>query len=1117
MRLPEPSPFRLIILMVMATAISAPSAMAAAPAPRWTASIYATPTNFVPNTNGKSVYQISAHNIGGTATDGVSPIMITDTLPEHLVATEASGQAAFGLHQSFSSSCIISGSIVTCTWDQATLGAVPSGGSLVMTVKVSVDTEASGSLADTAVVEGGGVDSASTNIVSPVGLTEAPFGFDTFTFGATDAKGLTYAQAGGHPYALTTDLDTSTILSKHLGFPPHYEGPEGGERDFVTDLPLGLLGDPRAVTQCPESAITKSPVTCPSSSQIGVFLPRTEGKTSFFTGGGGSEVPVYNVTPSHGFPAELGFNFDAQPVILFVSVRPGDYGLRVTVPGIERTVPLTGAELTIWGTPADPSHDHQRAISGSCATQCTYGATAGITSQPYLTNSSDCADPQQSATLIGDSWLKPASVPSNPDGTPNFGAANFTEPQWKTASAPQPAVTECNALTFNPTLALQPDTAHTDSPTGLDVDLNVPQPPDRNTLATPELKNATVTLPEGLVVNPSSAGGLQGCTPEQAGAGSTKPAACPDSSQVGTVTVETPLLEKSLPGQVYLGTPECDPCTEADAKEGRLLKLYIQINDPERGVVVKLPGTVTLDPATGRLAATFDQNPQLPFSDLKVHFKSGQRAPLTTPAGCGSYQTGSDLTPWSTPETPDAKTLSSFQISEGCGPSGFSPAFSAGTTNNQAAGFSPFSVTFSRQDGEQTLGSVNVTTPPGLLGVLKSVVQCPEPQASQGTCGPESLIGETTATAGSGSSPFLVKGGRVYLTGPYNGGPFGLSIVVPAVAGPFNLGNVIVRASIRVDSHTAQIIVVSDSLPTIKDGIPLQIRTVNVTIDRAGFMFNPTNCSPLSVTATITSSQDTSAGVSSPFEAANCASLPFKPSFKVSTQGSTSKANGASLVVKVGSSMGQANIGKVRVTLPKQLPARLTTLQKACTDTQFNANPAGCPMASNVGTATALTPLLAHPLTGPAYLVSHGGAAFPDLVFILQGEGILLYLDGNTDIKKGITTSTFNSVPDAPVTAFEAVLPEGPHSILATNIPAKAKNSLCGQKLTMPTTITGQNGGVVTQSTRIAVTGCPKVRQLSNAQKLTKALSVCHKKPKGAKRSSCEKQARKRYRPVKKK
>ena len=1095
-----------VVAMMVVTGVGASSALAATSAPHWTVSAYTEPTHLVPSTNGKDVYEVAAHNVGAAATDGVSNIVLTDTLPVGVTANEIEAhdsKATFGEDKPFSSCVILKGvpSVARCTWNQVTNGPVPFGGSLNMQITVNVGAVAEGSLlSDTAEVTGGGASPASTGVESLVSSLDAPLGIATFALAATETAGLPDTQADAHPYALTVDLNIGTLRDHRAGFGNTYFPAQGGVRDFITDLPQGVIGDPQAVSQCPESDLGVHAV-CPPSSQVGVLLPRGETGVALDVAGGSGEIPVYEMAPPPGFPAALGFSFQHLPFLLYATLRPGDYGLRVVASGLTREVFIHGAELSIWGAPAEASHDAQRAVQGGCAGLfCTHGASAGIEPRPYLTNSGDCSDPQQAAKLSADAWTDPASIPLGSEGVPDFAAVDLSEPQWKSGEAAQPSLTGCDALTFNPMLAFQPDTRASGSPTGPNVDLSIPQSDSPVNPATPELKDAIVTLPEGLVVNPSSAGGLEGCTPAQAGVGTTDPATCPEASRIGTVTVETPLLEKPLPGQVYLGRPECDPCSEADAKEGRLIRLYIQIDDPERGVVVKIAGTVSVDPATGRLRATFAQNPQLPFSDLKLAFKTGPRAPLTSPQACGTYTTTSLLEPWShgpgsgeAGGTPDAQTSSSFTIDEGCA-HGFAPSFSAGTTNNQAGAFSPFTTTFSRTDQDQYLSGIALETPPGLLGVLKSVVQCPEPQASKGECGPESQIGETSATAGSGSDPFQVNGGKVYLTGPYNGGPFGLSIVVPAVAGPFNLGNVIVRASIRVDSHTAQIAVLSDPLPRIKDGVPLQIKTVSVTIDRPGFMFNPTNCSALSVTGTLTSAQNAGAGVSSPFQAANCAALPFKPSFTVATAAKTSKANGASLTVKVGSTTGQANIAKVRVVLPKQLPARLTTLQKACTDTQFDIDPAGCPAASNVGAATAVTPLLAHPLTGPAYLVSHGGAAFPDLVFILQGEGIVLYLDGNTNIKKGITTSTFNSVPDAPISSFETVFPEGPHSVLTTNIPAKAKNSMCGQKLTMPTTMTGHNGAVVIQATKIVVTGCPKAKSRAKHKHKAKKKSRGKKK-----------------------
>jgi hypothetical protein len=494
--------------------------------------------------------------------------------------------------------------------------------------------------------------------------------------------------------------------------------------------------------------------------------------------------------------------------------------------------------------------------------------------------------------------------------------------------------------------------------------------------------------------------------------------------------------------------------------------------------LVKVPGRIDPDPTTGQLTVTVDDIPQFSFGDLKLHTFGGPRASLMTPAGCGTYTSSGQLTPWSAPDSgPPTETLDSFQVNTGC-VSAFSPSFTGGTVNNQAGAFSPFTSTFSRTDEDQNLQGVTVTTPPGLLGILRGVERCPEPQAGQGACGPGSLIGHTTVAAGAGPNPYWVQGGEVFLTGPYKGAPFGLAVVVPAVAGPFNLGNVVVRAAIHVDPHTAQITVVSDPLPTILQGIPLDVRTVNVTIDRQGFMFNPTSCEPLTVGGSLTSTQGATANVSSRFQAANCQSLPFHPVFTVSTQAKTSKHNGASLTVKTTYPAGaQANIRSVGVTLPKQLPSRLTTIQQACTETAFAVNPASCPAGSNIGIATATTPILTAPATGPVYLVSHGGAAFPDVVIVFQDEGVTLDLLGSVNIKHGITSSTFASVPDAPITSFQLSLPEGSHSALATVLPAKARGSLCGTSLSMPFTITGQNGAVLKQNVKIAVTGCPKPKK----------------------------------------
>jgi hypothetical protein len=505
----------------------------------------------------------------------------------------------------------------------------------------------------------------------------------------------------------------------------------------------------------------------------------------------------------------------------------------------------------------------------------------------------------------------------------------------------------------------------------------------------------------------------------------------------------------------------------------------VVVEDPATGLVVKIPGDLTPDPATGQITGMFKDNPQFPFSNLRLRFFGGARGELATPQDCGSFTTLSDLMPWSAPDSgPDASPSDSFQIGGGC-TGAFAPAFSAGSASPQAGAYTPFSLSISRGDGEQDLAGVNVTLPPGSLGKIAGIPLCPDAQARAGSCPEASRVGSVTAGAGSGPDPYFVSG-KAYLTGPYNGGPYGLVETIPAVAGPFDLGTVVVRQALAIDPHTAQVTAVSDPLPTILDGIPLRLRRVDVTLDRPGFTFNPTSCAQMQVTGVLTSTRGANAAVSSRFQAGGCRELAFKPSFKVSTQARTSKKSGASLDVKVAAGAGypggqsQANIAKVAVTLPKQLPSRLTTIQQACPQATFAVNPASCPVGSDIGTATTDTPVLANPISGPAYLVSHGGAAFPDLVIVLQGEGVTLDLIGSIDIKHGVTSSAFNGVPDAPIETFELSLPEGPHSALAAVLPPKAKGSLCGTSLTMPTTITGQNGAQVKQSTKLAIAGCAK-------------------------------------------
>jgi hypothetical protein len=1069
---------------------------AAAGAPIWEIRSVALPSNFSLGDNesceaggGCDSYLVTVSNIGAAPTEGGSTVTVTDALPPGTVVKQVIGEQAREVgsgKEQVACTEEVGASSVRCEDSEP----IPPGGLLEISIEVSVTLGMPTSVVNKATVEGGGAASAATKEPSTVPNTlneQTPiFGPENFAMALYGPEGEAGAQAGEHPAAFTStiNLTTKATFGTERFLTERFHAVEEPKTEIV-DLPPGFLGDPLAAAQCPQSTLrgtNEGERHCPANSRVGIVRIEEAGAGAGGGVGVASEHYIYNAVPEPGYPAMFGFELIGAAVFLRARVIPASsgYALSIAVSDIPRaeSVKVTGVSLTVFGDPAE--------ADGNVASPLA-----------LFTNPSDCGTGPLKAKLEMDSWVDPQRWASK-------------ETTMYEAS-PGQGVSGCDLLQFEPTLALTPEQTQADTPTGYEVDLKVPQAPNiAPDLATPDLKNAVLTLPEGVSVSPGAADGLVACqeagpeginithgwtpTGEQPldpadpeameiasdGLPHVAPGHCPLKSQIGTVEITTPLLASPLKGHVYVAQPLCGgtgqpACSEAEAVNGNIFRLYLEAEGS--GVIVKLEGKVSANPNTGQLTTTFKENPQLPFSELKLMLNGGPRAPLANPQSCGEAKTTSSLEPWSAPESgPAATPFSSFSVTGCASPMPFAPDFLAQTATPSAGSFSPFTTTFSRHDGEQDLSGITVTTPPGLLGKISEVPLCQEPQASQGTCGPQSLIGHTLVAAGAGSHPFF-NPGTVYLTGPYKGQPFGLSIVTSAKAGPFNLGNVIVRASIHVDPHTSALTVTSDPLPQIIDGVPLRIQTVNVTIDKPGFMFNPTNCNQQQITATITAAQGAAANVATPFAASGCKNLPFKPKFTVLTQAKTSKAGGAYLHVKVVSGSGQANIGKVKVDLPKQLPSRLTTLQKACVAAVFEANPANCPAASTVGTATAITPVLKSALTGPAYLVSHGGEAFPDLVIVLQGEGITIDLVGNTNIKKGITSSTFKTVPDAPISTFDLVLPEGPHSALTAN------GNLCSTTLNMPTALTGQNGAVIKQTTKIAVSGCSKHKKLQRRHK----------------------------------
>ena len=1073
--------FLISLLAMSAFMVLAGNASALEAKPGWESNTRMYPTDLKPG--GKGIVVVQVFNTGAGSTNG--PVTVTDTLPPGLEATEAGPLEAFGeinkeivefyeenevsvnLEQLRVWEC--SGTtVVTCHTGPGAGGVerpIESGFAGRIGIKVKA-VGSPGTGTNRVTVSGGGAPNSSERASNlTIGSTSLGFGlagqFDGW-FGSAD--GTTDTQAGSHPYEMTLNF----ALNNAVG-----DLPAGGPlRELSIKLPPGVIGDPHAVPQCSRQQFIQGVGgECPPDTQVGTDRPSINPEGEEGRSDWGVRIPVYNLVPPPGEPAEFGFQFAGSLIMIDAGVRSGsDYGITGTVRNLSHQVVFNST--TFWGVPDEASHDHERCEGTTC------GYSAGSAKpRPLLTVPTSC-EGQQAFGITARSWNSslPASSETielhDQDGAPVRFAG-------------------CEHLSFNTQLNIAPDTSFADTPAGLTVDVKVPQEglSEAGGLATSNIKDTTVALPEGVAINPGQAAGLGACGPSEDGLTTEAekaegkedngPAHCPNDSRVGSDEIETPLLTKPLKGSVYV-MPSEPP------------HIQLLVTAEGEGVFVKLVGDVHLNEQTGQLVTTFTNTPELPFTDFKLSFSGGAQAALSTPVRCGTYTSTSDFTAWSSPLVEDAFPQGSFQITAGTGgsscpssPLPFSPSMIAGSTTDQAGGFTDFSLLLTRPDDQQRVSSLRFKTPEGLLGMISNVALCPEAQANAGTCSSASQIGHTVVEAGPGPYPLVVpEPGQppapIYLTEGYKGAPYGLSIVVPLHVGPFVLPTQVVRAKIEVNPRTTELTVTTDPLPQIIAGVPADLRTINAVIDKPGFMFNPTGCERQSFSGTATGTEGTSIPIGTHFQMGSCRSLTFKPDFQVSTSGKTSRANGASLDAKIIYPKGpfpdnqasiQSNVKSVKVDLPKQLPSRLTTLQKACTAATFEANPANCPADSKVGTATAETPVLPVLLTGPAYFVSYGGAKFPELVVVLQGYGVTVFLHGETFISKaGITSSTFREVPDVPITSFELKLPQGPYSALAAN------GNLCTVKggLKMPTAFTGQNGATLKQSTTITVTGCAK-------------------------------------------
>ena len=1021
-----------LLLLGLTLALLAPAKALAVPAPAWKLSAVSLPTNFAPATTGEGsnsgpIYFPVATNVGAAPTAG--PITITITLPTEITPASAglvSSEPGYPVKP-----CLLGAQTFTCEVE----APLNPGHWLGVQARVAVSPAATGVPVLKASVLGGGAGEVTTETPTPIDTEPAPFQILDFKAPLTMEDGSPATQAGSHPTRLTVDLGFPVEKVSNLVL-TSTEHP----RTITADLPRGLIANPLATAKrCTEAELTSE--SCPAASQVGVITVMTqlEGPVPVLN-------PLYNMVPPPGVPAMLAF--DAIGVGLYThligSVRSdGDYGLTGTVEDVLAVgrYPVLGTQTQIWGDPSSPIHDEIRKCPEKALGNCAVDLSEQ-TGLAFLTMPSECSGEPPLMEVRANSWETPEIE---------------EEASYELSSLEGNPVTlsGCNQLDFEPTIKAQPTTNLTDSPSGLNFDLHQPQELSLEGLSSAALRDALVALPKGMSANPSQAGGLAACSPDQVGLSTEveefpirfnkESVSCPDAAKLGKVTVSTPLLEDPVPGDgglgaVYLAEPFENPFNS-------LIAIYIVIDDPNTDTVAKLAGEVQADPVSGQLTSYFEENPQLPLEDVEIEFFKGPRAPLRTPLSCaatdpaGPHTTFGEFLPWSFPEGPEALATDSFTLSAapGGGPCAASPqaaphnpALSAGSLIPQAGAYTSFVLRLSREDGSQEIGGVETTLPPGLAARLAGVPNCPEAaiaaakarevveqgaaELASPSCPPATQLGVANVAAGAGPLPFEVQG-RVYLAGPYKGAPLSAVIITPAVAGPFDLGAVVVRVAFYLDPKTAQVRAVSDPLPTIREGIPLDLRQATVIVNRAQFTLNPTNCDELSVGARVTLVFGQVASPTDRFQLGGCGALGFKPRLKLRMLGGTKRGAHPRFRAILRPRAGDANIARATISLPRSQFVDQAHIRTVCTRVQFAADQ--CPAGSIYGEVKATTPLLDEPLTGPVYLRSSDNE-LPDAVAVLRGPPSRpIEVEGVARIDsvsgRGVRIN-IDTVPDAPIT-----------------------------------------------------------------------------------------------------
>ena len=1013
--------------------LASPSLAAGAPAPVWSIVVSAYPTQFVTGMTGREGrppgYLLLVTNSGGAATSG--EFTITDSLPARLGFATATGASGTYGRQHTELTCGVVSRTVSCSG----AGPLQPGDTAWVEVPVNVKPGSSSAVLNKASVFGGGSLPVAVGTATPVRGEAPPFGFlagaSGFSGAISEADGSPATLAGSHPYQFRADINFPTEM-----FGNELLAVGGGVRDLSFALPPGFVVDPSAVPErCTESALDAE--ECPAAAQVGTAVvvastseaaPSVEGTTA-----------LYLIAPPPGVAVEFGLIAASREVPLHLLGRlrnDGSYGLSADIKDISARGPLFGAEVTLWGEPSDASHDSVRGscidIGGACPVPRTNAA--------FLTLPGSCGTPLQTMASV-DSWVESGV--------------------FSTREIESPALSGCNALAFAPTLAARPTTAVSDSPTGFDVDLHLPQTDDYASLAEANVKDARLTLPEGVTINPSGASGLGACSASQADS-----ASCPDDAKVGTAEVETPILGRPLTGSVYLAKPAENPF---DA----LLAAYVAIDDPTTGIVVKLAARLDADPSTGRLTLDLEDLPQLPIEDVRLELFPGPRAILKTPIGCGTHTTASELTPWSSPEGEEATPTDSFRTSvaisggacpvdEGDAPS--AATYRAGSVVAQAGAFSPFVLQLSREDGTQRLARFDTTLPAGVIAKLTGVPTCLDAEVAADLCPAVSRVGTVSLTTGAGPNPLPLTG-AVYLAGPYKGAPVSLAIAVPAHAGPFDLGIVPVRVALYLDPRSAQVHAVSDQLPTILRGIPLDIRELRLDLDRADFVRNPTSCEPMAADGSLTTATAKTVKVHSRFQVGGCPALGFRPQLQLRLAGPTHRGAHPSLQALLRPRPGDSDLRRVTVTLPAAELLDSRHIRGVCGRDEYAAG--DCPPSSVYGRAEVRSPLLNRPLSGPVYLRG-SSRKLPDLVASLDGE-VHADLIGHLGSRQGRMRVGFDSLPDVPLSKVSLWLEGGRRGLLANS------GSLCRGGRRAKVGMGAQNGKLASLRPRVQ-TSCGRAR-----------------------------------------